>query len=72
MIWKSACKGKLHHFELVGECPSGVLERCVRCYKKVSFRIVDGAIDNKNYLSYHMRDVLPKEHRLYAREYGIR
>lgn len=68
MKWNSQCKGRLlHRFELVGECTSGVLERCTICHKKVSFRMAEGKIDNKNYLSYHMHDVLPKEHRLFGR-----
>lgn len=67
----SECRNKgLHKFELVGEAAYGVLERCERCGGKVSFRVVDGRIDTNNYLSYHMRNALPREHRLFEREYA--
>lgn len=66
----SKCRGNWYHrFELVGMSENGVLERCEICRKKVSFRIIDGRIDNKNYLSYHFRNGLQKDHRKFRHEY---
>lgn len=66
----SKCRGSwLHRFEVVGSSTQGVLERCAICHKKVSFRVRDGIVSPINYLSYHMRNALPKEHRLFAHEY---
>lgn len=71
MFTASKCRGNwLHRFEIVGECSSGVLERCVICHKKKSFRIVNGVPNPKKYLAYHMRNALPKEHRLFFHEYA--
>lgn len=70
MFDNSKCRGNwLHRFELVGMSDKGVLERCLICHKKVSHRMVDGSINNKRYLSFHMREGLQKDHRLFAKEY---
>lgn len=66
----SKCRGNwLHRFELVGASDQGVLERCEICHMKKSFRTVNGTINNIQYLSYHMRNGLQKEQRLFNHEY---
>lgn len=66
----SKCRGNwLHRFEVVGTSDAGVLERCEICHVKKSFRAVDGSINNRKYLSFHMRNALQKDHRLFAHEY---
>lgn len=66
----SQCRNsRLHRFEIVAEFPEGIQERCEICHKKVFFRVIDGKSNNRNYISYHMRDCLPPIHRLFKREY---
>jgi hypothetical protein len=71
MIFKeSICRsGWLHRYDLVGQAKEGVLERCVICHKKKSFRIRGGTVNPKNYLAYHMRNALTKDHRKFSKEY---
>lgn len=67
----SKCRGSwLHRLDVVGTSEEGVLERCQICHMKISFRIRGGVVSAKKYLSYHMRNALPKEHRLFAHEYA--
>lgn len=69
----SQCRnGWLHRFNIVQQLENGVVERCEICGIKVPFRIHEGRINNKQYLSFHLRNALPKEHRAFAREYGQR
>lgn len=66
----SYCRnGWLHRYDVVGTAEQGVLERCKICHKKKSFRIVDGSVSPKKYLSFHMRNGLQKDHRLFPHEY---
>lgn len=68
---KSFCKGTyLHKYEIIRQYQQGILEMCDRCGKEVFFRVIDGNIDNNNYLNYHMRQVLPKNHPLFPHEYA--
>lgn len=72
-ISKSSCKsGWLHRFEVVGTSEEGVLERCAICHQKKSFRLRNGTVNPTQYLSYHMRQALQKDHRLFAHEYPNR
>jgi len=67
----SICRsGYFHRWDIVGASSIGVLERCQICHKKKSYRIVDGTINNKEYLSYHMRSALQKDHRKFEHEYA--
>lgn len=73
MIWeKSKCRikmGWLHKFEIFSQDDRGVLEICVRCGLRKVFEVREGKINNLDYLSYHVRNALPKEHNLFLREY---
>jgi hypothetical protein len=63
----SVCRNNyLHDFRQVGETTSGILERCIRCGKKVHFPM---NISNHVYLSYHVRSALQPGEPLYEREY---
>ena len=67
---KSNCRsGYLHRFGIVGEYPEGVQERCVICHKKIFHRVINGAVNNKQYLAYHARQALPPQHRRFSKEY---
>ena len=67
---KSTCKGTyLHKYEIIAQYPQGILEMCDRCGKEVFFSVINDTVDNNNYLNYHMRQALPKNHPLFAHEY---
>ncbi len=67
----SRCKGTyLHKFEIIAQHEQGMLEMCDRCGKEVFFKVIDGKIDNNNYLNYHLRQALPKNHPLFNHEYA--
>ena len=69
-IEDSICKiGWLHRYELSRQSPEIVEEVCKICGKRVYYRIVDGRIDNLKYLRDHIRQALPRHHRLYYHEY---
>lgn len=73
MFTDSQCRnGWLHRFTIIGEYEQGIQERCGICGKKEFFRIYGGKIDNRKYLATHMRQALPKQHRLFEKEYGQR
>ncbi len=59
----------LHRFEIKEEYPEGVLEVCEICHTKKFFRIIDGKVDNVEYMSYHIRQSLPPYHPLFDREW---
>ena len=67
---KSKCKGNwLHKFQILGENPFYVFERCERCGKKELFRKINGRIDNYAYAASHMREILQQWHPLYKHEH---
>ena len=71
MFGKSECIDTwLHRFELVGAYEQGVLERCSICSQEEFFPVSEGRIDNVEYLSYHARQALPKQHPYFNHEYA--
>lgn len=67
---KSNCRnGWLHRFNIAEAHLEGVLERCEICGEEVFFPVIEGKTDNVEYLSYHARNALMKEHELFSREY---
>lgn len=67
---KSHCKeGWLHRFTILRQSPNGVEEGCIICKEKRVFKIIEGRINNLEYLEYHIRQALPKWHPLFKREY---
>lgn len=71
MFDSSKCRGSwLHRFTIIGQYDQGIQERCGICGKKEFFRVAGGKIDNRKYLAFHMRQALPKVHRLYQHEYA--
>lgn len=67
----SMCQNEyLHRFKIVEEYPQGVLEVCEICGMDKFFRILDGKVDNQEYMAYHLRQVLPRFHELYDHEYS--
>jgi len=66
----SECKGKwLHHFEIQEEHEAGVMEVCRVCKLRKFFKLVDGLADNQEYMNWHIKSALPKEHPLFYHEY---
>ena len=59
----------LHRFNLVNQYLDGVLERCEICSEEVFFPIVNGRVDNTDYISYHARQALPSNHPQFTHEY---
>lgn len=67
---KSRCRGNwLHRFQLTRQFDFGVEERCLICGETVRFKVIDGRINNTDYISYHARNALPKQHNLFYHEY---
>lgn len=66
----SNCKeGWLHDFILLRQLPNGVEEGCRKCRQKRYYKIEKGKINNLLYIKEHIRQALPKSHRLFKREY---
>jgi len=58
MLWQaSKCKkNKFCGFNVIQDDAGAALEQCQFCGRKISYRKVNGRIDNKKYLSEHVRD----------------
>jgi len=69
-FWQnSKCIGQyLHRFEIKEEYPEGVKEVCSICGMSKFFRIIDGKVNNSEYMSYHLRQSLPPFHPYYYHE----
>jgi hypothetical protein len=59
----------LHKFETARQWEDCIEEVCVRCHERVYHKIVDERVDNRNYVSYHAREVLQPNHPLFLHEY---
>jgi hypothetical protein len=59
----------LHRFSIQEEYDDGVLEACEICGITKFFRIIEGKVDNVEYMSYHLRQALPPEHEYYDHEH---
>lgn len=70
-LWgNSECQDAwLHRFQIIKPYEVGVLERCEICGQEEFFPVVDGRVDNAEYLSYHARQALMKQHELFNHEY---
>lgn len=67
----SQCKNQyFHRFKIVGEYPEGVMENCEICGMNKFFRIIDGKLNNYEYMAYHLRQALPQFHPYYDHEYS--
>lgn len=68
---KSECKDSyLHDYQLIWQDQGAVVEICKICRDKQVFKIVNGRINNIQYLQYHLKQALPVFHRLYKRQHG--
>jgi hypothetical protein len=70
-FWQqSQCRNSyLHNFTIKEEYPEGVKEVCNICGLSKFFRIIDGKVNNQEYMSYHIKQSLPPFHPIYARQY---
>lgn len=65
---KSECHGNwLHRYVITETFPEGVKERCTICKDTQFFNT---NIPNYEYLSYHLRSALPREHKRFIKEYN--
>lgn len=65
----SLCRnGYLHKFEIKEEYDEGVLEVCEVCNVRKFFKIINNEIDNQNYMSYHLKQIMPLDHPMYDRQ----
>ena len=60
----------LHRFKIQDQFEDGVVEMCEICGQREFFKVVDGRVDNVNYLSFHARQALPPQHPRFIHEYG--
>lgn len=68
-LQNSECKGSyLHRFSIKEEYDQGVKEVCEICGMSKFFRLIDGKLNNAEYMSYHIRQSLPDFHPLYNHE----
>lgn len=58
----------LHRFEIKEEYDSGVLEVCEICHKRKFFKLLDGQLNNKEYMSWHIKSALPPQHSFYEHQ----
>jgi len=66
-------KGKYHAFEQSYDLPSEIIEFCNLCGLRMSYRKVNGMIDNVKYLKDHVRDFcqpIGPTAKVYAEVYG--
>lgn len=67
----SQCVGSwLHKFVTYKEHLQGIEEICVRCKERIFLKVINGRIDNLNYIDYHKRDILFPQHPYFKHEYG--
>lgn len=70
-LWQhSLCKNYwLHRLDIADQYPEGVMEICQICGMQKFFRIIDGKVNNYDYMLYHQRQGLHPLNPLFAREY---
>lgn len=67
---KSDCKdGWLHDYKIIAQYPQGVIEGCLKCKDKQYFKVLSGKVANMEYIKYHLRQALPRYHKLFYHEY---
>ena len=65
----SLCRGQyLHRFSVKEEYPEGVKEVCEICGLSKFFRIIDGKVNNYDYMGWHYRQAIPPMHPYYYHE----
>lgn len=69
----SKCRGMwLHKYYAISNTESHVLERCLRCGKKLVLKLQNGVPKNILYASNHLREFLVPQHPLFKHEYAQR
>lgn len=61
--------GYLHRFSIQQQYPEGVVEICEICKERRFFKVVDGRVNNVEYLGSHARQALLPQHPLFYHEY---
>lgn len=69
-LTNSKCRNNwLHDFTIVDQRGNYVKEVCEKCHKIKIFKQLPGITANLYYLSYHLKNALPKQHPRFAKEY---
>lgn len=67
----SKCRGTwLHKYYVISNTEEQVFERCLRCGKKLVFKLYNGVPKATLYAENHMREFLVPQHRLFKHEYA--
>lgn len=67
---KSEClNGYLHRYKIENEWEEGTEEICEICKDQQFYKVINGQIDNNDYLEYHYREVIQPNDRRYEFEY---
>ena len=67
---ESEClNGYLHRYSIQEHYSEGVVEMCEICKNRKFFRVVDGRVNNVEYLGSHARQALLPQHPLFYHEY---
>lgn len=61
--------GYLHRYHIENEWEEGTEEICEICQDQRFYKVVNGQIDNNEYLEYHEREILTIDDRRYEHEY---
>lgn len=66
-FWQnSQCRNSyLHRFNIKEEYEQGVKEVCEVCGISKFFRVIEGKLNNAEYMSYHLKQILPSFHPYY-------
>jgi hypothetical protein len=59
----------LHKFKIEEEYTNGVLEVCEICFLRKFFKVLDNKLDNREYMSWHLKQALPYHHPMYNRQH---
>lgn len=59
----------LHAYKITDQYEECVYETCKRCGKRQHFRIIDGQVDNMDYLKHHIQQALTPDHVLFFHEW---
>lgn len=67
---ESKCiEGWLHAYRITEQEEDCVFETCRRCGKRQHFVVMDGIVENTNYLNHHIQQALVPEHPLFYHEW---
>lgn len=67
---ESRCvEGYLHAYRITEQDEDCVFETCRRCGRRQHFKVIDGTVENINYLNHHIQQALTPDHPGFYREW---